>query len=263
MGFWEQTWEERGEASRLAFGETEPPGMVVSYSWPDRIRLPGACALQLPPTAESRDPLRHRRDEWLYLTIGLSQPLDREEVKSKRAAGSSYSARGFELGLLTESQSDWPAEALYWFLTHITDGEEIAWGDRFPIGFLRRDEGALGVCVGNTEGLDLEGEIRAVLFWPYLFPDGQLVTSTGKFMVLIATGITEDEWEAAKQTTTAHLLLLLCRAGIGQKTIPTRPSLLRQERWREQWDIIANLTPQQCEAESERGIGYLERMRPT
>ena len=44
MGFWERTWQERGDEIRRFFGETEPPGMVVSYSWRDRIRLPGACA---------------------------------------------------------------------------------------------------------------------------------------------------------------------------------------------------------------------------
>ena len=88
------------------------------------------------------------------------------------------------------------------------------------MGFGRHADGALDPYVGNTDGLDLTGEIRAVLFWPYLFTDGQLVTGTGKFMVFIATGITEDEWQLARQTTTAHLLLLLCRAGIGQRTVP-------------------------------------------
>jgi hypothetical protein len=98
MGFWERTWQERGDEIRRFFGETEPPGMVVSYSWRDRIRLPGACALQLPPVEESRDPMRHRRDEWLYLTLGLSQPLNRAQMEAERAVGKSYSARGFELG---------------------------------------------------------------------------------------------------------------------------------------------------------------------
>ena len=110
--------------------------------------------------------------------------------------------------------------------------------------------------MGNTQGIELEGEIRAVLFWPYLFPDGQLVTSTGKFMVFIATAITADEWELAKQSTTAHLLLLLCRAGIRQRTIPGRSSLLREERWRKEWDVVKRLAPQECEAEVEKGIGY-------
>jgi hypothetical protein len=170
MGFWERTWKERNDVIRHAFGETEPPGTVVSYSWKDRIRLPGVCALQLPPVEEAGDPVRHARDEWLYLTVGLSQPLDAEQARIERAAGKKYSARGIELALLTESHSHWAFEALYWLLTHITDGEEIAWGDRFPFGFVRRADGTLGACAGNTRGIALEGEIRALLFWPYLFP---------------------------------------------------------------------------------------------
>jgi formylglycine-generating enzyme required for sulfatase activity len=38
MGFWERTWEERGDVVRLAFGDGDPPGTVISYSWQDRIR---------------------------------------------------------------------------------------------------------------------------------------------------------------------------------------------------------------------------------
>jgi hypothetical protein len=261
MGFWERTWKERSEAVNVAFGETDPMGMVVSFSWRDRIRLPGACALQFPPVEARRDPERHRRDDWLYLSLGLSQPLDKAEMEAVRAAGRSSSARGIELGFLTEKKSAWPPDALYYFLTHITDGEHIAWGDRFPMGFRRRDDGTLDPLVGNTTGFELTGEIRAVLFWPYLFPDGQLVTSTGKFMVVIATGLTGDEWQAAKSTTTAHLLLLLHRAGIGQRTLPERQCLFQEERWRKEWAQIAKLSAQDCEAEFEQGIAYLERTR--
>jgi hypothetical protein len=81
-------------------------------------------------------------------------------------------------------------------------------------------------------------------------------------MVLIATGITEDEWELARQTTTAHVLLLLCRAGIRQRTIPARSSLLRDERWRKEWDTIKTFGPRDCEAEVKKGIAYLERKLP-
>jgi hypothetical protein len=164
------------------------------------------------------------------------------------------------LGNLIEKKSAWPTDALYYFLTHITDGEHIAWGDRFPMGFGRRADGFLNMLVGNTTGFDLAGEIRAVLFWPYLFPDGQFVTSTVEFMVSIAMGITGDEWQAAKSSTRADLLLLLHRAGIGQRTLPERQCLFRDERWRKEWAEIVKLAPQACE-KFERGVVYLERTR--
>jgi hypothetical protein len=140
---------------------------------------------------------------------------------------------------------------LYFLLTSITDGEEIAWGDRFPFGLHRRDDGSLDAFLGMPDELPVTpyGDLRAVLFWPYLFPDWDFVTSTGKFMILVATGITGDEWESAQRTTTAHLLLLLCRAGVGQRTLPDRKSLLADPQWEEEWRRIEPLAPEQCEEE--------------
>ena len=153
MTFWERTWEERGDALKLAYGDTSPPETVISFSWRDRIRCPGACALPLPPIEASRDPVRHRRDDWLYLTMGLSQPLDRKQVKAEREAGKSYSSYGFELGFVVPDQCKWPADALYGFVTHITDGVEIKWGDRFAFGFTEHPGGALGGFTGHPEQL--------------------------------------------------------------------------------------------------------------
>ena len=58
------------------------------------------------------------------------------------------------------------------------------------------------------------------------------------------------------------LAFVLCRAD-GQKTMPSRSSLLREARWQAEWDAIAALSPQQCEGELEHGVEYLERTRPT
>jgi len=111
--------------------------------------------------------------------------------------------------------------------------------------------------MGNPSAVTVTpfGAIRAVLFWPFLFPDWEFLTSTGKFMVMVATGITQREWELAKQTTTVHVLLLLCRAGIGQRTLPERECLMTSQRWQEEWARIQGMTPEQCEKEIEAGIG--------
>ena len=130
MSFWEHTWQERADAIKLAYGETLPADMVKSFSWSDNpFRCPGACALCFPPIAECRDPVRHRRDDWLYLTMGLSQPHDKKQVERERAASKSYSAFGMEFAFIVPQQADWPAEALYYFMTYMTDGEYIKWGE--------------------------------------------------------------------------------------------------------------------------------------
>ena len=263
MGFWERTWQERGDAIKLAYGETSPKDTVESFSWEDDpFRCPGACALCLPPIPEGRDPIRHRRDDWLYLTMGLSQPLDKNEVKRRKAAGDSYSNFGIEFAFVVPEEAKWPMEALYFFMTYMIDGEDIKWGDRFPFIFHRKADGQLEVYTGKYSGIRPFGAIRAVLFWPFLFPDWQLLTSTGKFMVMVATGITQREWELAKQTSTAHVLLLLCRAGITQRTLPERECLLASARWQQEWENIQAMSPEQCEKEIEAGIGRWHLARP-
>jgi hypothetical protein len=199
----------------------------------------------------------HRRDHWLYLTLGLTQPLDEDQVKRERAAGKQYSSYGFELGVLTDERVNWPSEALYLFLSHVTEGLQLNWGDRFAFGFHRKTEDELGVFTGRPSDLGIEpvGDIRAVLFWPYLLPDTEFVTSTGNATIYIATGITEDEWQLAKSTTTAHVLLLLCRAGIHQRTDPMRSSLLSVPRWKAEWQKIAELDGEQAYAEVDKACG--------
>ena len=258
MGFWERTWKERNDELLRRFGPTEPPGIVHSYSWSD-VRLPGACAMAFPPTAaqlQSGGPW-HERNHWLYVTLGLTQPLDEEQVRLERAAGKQYSAHGFELGILTARQSAWVTSALSLLLTHITEGVEVKWGDRFAFGFQPTVSGELEPFTGQADELGIAafGSVRAVLFWPYLLPDATFVTSTGKAMIMIATGITGDEWEFARATTTAQLLLLLCQAGIGQRTDLTRSSVLVEPRWLAERQRIEALGGEAADAELEAGIG--------
>lgn len=249
MGFWERTWKERSDEVRRAYGDTWPPDTVHAFSWDD-IRCPGACAMALPPIEQSREPLRHRRGDWLHLSLGLSQPLDKEQVRAEREAGKQYSAFGIEFAFLTPTESPWASQALYYFMTYMTEGEYIGWGDRFPLQFHLR-QGQLAVITGNpaTTSATPVGKIRAVLFWPYLFPEWEFVTSTGKFMVMMATGITQAEWGLAKRTSTAHVLVLLCRSGIGQRTIHDRSCLLDDPRWQREWTIVKQMSPEDCEAE--------------
>jgi hypothetical protein len=249
--FWHRTWHEREETVRRAFGETDPPGTVVAFSWDD-LRVPGACALAFPPTQGNRDDLAPR-DHWLYLTLGLTQPLDAVQLRRERAAGKRYSARGVELGILTDARAHWAPGALYLFLSAVTEGDMINWGDRFAFGFHQTADGGLSVFTGHPDdaGVRPVGDIRAMLFWKYLSPRGAFVTSTGNALILIGTGITADEWELCKATTTAHVLLLLCRAGIGQKTDPERRSVSADPRWADEWRRIRTLTPEQAADELE------------
>jgi len=162
-----------------------------------------------------------------------------------------------EFAFVTPTESPWAAEALYLFMTYMTEGELIQWGDRFPFGFQQHSNGSLGVYTGQrTADIRAVGAIQAVLFWPFLFPQSTFLTGTGKFLVMVATGITRNEWELAKTTTTAHVLLLLCRAGIAQRTLPDRECLMASPRWRDEWTRIKALAPEACEREFESRIDH-------
>jgi hypothetical protein len=256
MGFWERIWKEREDEVCRRFGPTDPPNWVHSFSWND-LRLPGGCALVFPPVEKGNDPRGawHERNHWLYLTLGLTQPLNQQQMQKDRDAGRQYSSYGFELGILTDEKCDWPTQALYLFATHVTEGVQLKWGDRFGFGLRKTDAGDLAPFAGRATSLGLQpaSELRAMLFWPYLLKDSSFVTSTGKAMIFVATGITEDEWALAKATTTAHLLLLLCHAGIGQRTIPERQSVLSELQWRQEWRRIESLGGEQAHAEVEQG----------
>lgn len=252
--WWEQTFDERSAAFILAFGDTEPSNTVISFSW-DFPRIPGACALEFPTIEKQSNPPRERRDDWLFVTQGLSQPFSKEEMAAKKQSGSSFSARGFEFGLLLKSHAKWASTLLYQLTTYITDpdGAPIKWGDRFPIHFYNTSKG-LWVSPGIPDGThEPAGEIRALLMWPYIHSASPICTSTGKFLIMVGTGITQDEWDAAKQTSTAHVLLLLCRAGIGQRTVPTRRSVLSDPRWAADWREIQSLSDKAVQAELDIG----------
>jgi len=256
MPFWERTWQERSDAIKLAYGDTEPPDSVHPFSLTDRLLCPGACALALPPRPASRDPRRHSRADWLYLTMGLSQPSDKEQHHADRTAGRQYSAHGFELGFVVPEPANWPVDALDGFVSHITEGVNIKWGDRFGFGLTQEPNGSIAGFTGRAEELGVTpfGNIRAVVFWRYLFPEWEFLTSTGKFMVLIATGITAREWQLAKETTTAHLMLLLHRSGIGQRTLIDRPCMLDDPRWQSEWENIKVREPEDCDRELEASV---------
>ena len=257
MAFWERTWQERSDVIGAAFGDTDPPGMVTSFSWNDRIRCPGACALTFPPIEQRRDPIRFARVDWLYTSLGLSQPKSPEDVETNRKNGHPWSGYGYEMAMISPAKCSWAVGSIYRWLTVITDGDETGAGHRFPFGFYVRDDGALDSFIGSATdfGVTGFGEIRGALHWPYLFPDSRLRTSTGKFDLLVATGITEAEWEFAKANSSTHIQLLLCTAGIGQRTVPERKCVVADSANLDERNRIESMSEAECALELKSGIG--------
>jgi hypothetical protein len=114
--------------------------------------------------------------------------------------------------------------------------------------------------VQDGDPISPTGETRALLFWKYRLQPKPLWTSTGYFDILIGTMITQGEWQMAKETSAAHIVLLLSRAGIGQESDPERRPLTAEPRWSVEWDEIRALSDEdvlgRLEADCQFGLRF-------
>lgn len=204
--WFERTFTERGEELLRWFGEMDPPGSVVELS-AVRPTIPGACAMRFPPCDADGEILC--RDHWLYLTVGLSQPASEDAVGTIAVPGA-----GYELAILASAEARWPFGLLMDMLRYIISPDASPLGPGHRVGI---HPGFIG------DDCRLEGAV----LWPYAVKP-RFVTSTGAASILVATGIFMDEWDAAQETSSAHLLLALAEAGVGQRTEPRRSSVAGQ-----------------------------------
>lgn len=240
QNWWQAAWREREGLLKEKFGETSPPGVVTSFDWDDiDLRIPGACALHFPPDGSSRS-------QWLTMSHGLTQPIEPAVVDPDTVSG-----YGYEFGFLTAEKHAWCADALWQLLTYLKQsGSFIERGHRVPMWFSEGASGNLFPKLGKPESDERSpiGKIRALLFWPYMRHPAGFTTSTGYFSVLIGTTITQAEWELAKATSSAHLLLLLFRLGIGQTSDVSRDSAHVTADGKTQWRTIESLSEDEVNA---------------
>ncbi|MFN6107423.1 MAG: hypothetical protein ACK5EA_23625 [Planctomycetaceae bacterium] len=220
---WKNRWEERGLAVQRVLGETIPPGSVTPFSWKEYI-LPGACALAFGPKREG--------DDFLYMTLGLSQPLQ-----------STDKAFPWEFSVRTRRHEEWPSDLLYQLLTQwLWEKGDMGFGYHLPFMFFTDREGKLWSGISeDVTGLKVVGTIRGL----YLWTDERRVTfeaSSGDFGLLSVVGVTEDEDLLAKSTTPAHLMLLLRRMGISQTCDPYRRSVLSMSGVTDRWRFIESMS---------------------
>lgn len=234
--WWETTWADREKLLRSTFGETDPAGSVTAFEWLDiDVRIPGACALTFPPTERTDG-------HWLTVTHGLTQPSERSIGKDLvRASG-----YGYEYGIVTDSRRSWAIGALWQLLTYLRQrNADVGRGHRIPVWFKTNEELVLGKPQDEAPCI---GYMRAWLFWPHMKYPGGFNCSTGYFSVLVATLITHEEWQLAKDASSAHMLLMLYKAGIGQISDPLRASITTKPWFDSLWHEIAPLSEDEADA---------------
>lgn len=241
--WWEEKWAERERLFHSVFGRTEPPNSVIAFYWDEfDLEIPGACAMVFPPQPG-------QREYWLTLTHGLTQPESPQDV----LAQDEPSGYGAEFGFITREKADWAPDALRLLLTYLKQsGRRIERGNRVPFWFSRDSSqnlvGEIGK-VGPQETRSPVGEMRALVFRPHMrYPSG-FETSTGFFNILVGTAITEKEWQFAKETSSAHLLLILLMAGNGQHSDLTRSCVMTGDTLQTEWERLSSLTEAAAEQE--------------
>lgn len=234
--WWEKTWREREELFKQLFGETSPPGQVSSFQWDDlELMIPGGCAMTFPPQLPDRP-------RWLTISHGLTQPLEPNEKNDPESA----SGYGYEFGFLTYSSQPWCINCGWQLMTYLKQSERyLGRGHRVPMWFSLGNDGSFIATLGKpslASEAAVFGQMRGAILWPYLAHPGGFTTTTGYFSILVGTTITQDEWALAKATSTAHLLLLLFEADIGQTSDVGRGTVIMNDRWQARWDELRCLT---------------------
>ncbi len=247
-----EAWKEREKALTEAYGESLPPGAEPGtvIGLPPELqaidKVPGGSIYLFPPKPEAKRP------HWILATLGLSQPQKKEDVKDQDATNPPPSRLGFELAFAVTEPANWTVIGLFSLAQFaLSPPAPLKPGSRIPCFFTHPEgspatpEHVVPVFGQPPPGSKIVENIVSLLVWPALDRDGPFVTGTGRFDLLVATGITMDEWDAAKQTSSMHVLWLLQRAGIGQSTDPFRPSVFADDRWRAEWEEIKALSGDQ------------------
>jgi hypothetical protein len=166
------------------------------------------------------------------------------------------SGYGCEFAIAVRVPDPWCLDLLQQLMTYTRIAtERVAPGHRLPTAFFAENDGTHFPWIKSVRHDDPVpmSEIRAIILWPYKAAPKSLQTATGTFGILAATLITGDEWEAAKQTSSAHVLLLLERAGISQLAEPNRRSVTSDRRWRSDWEEIRSMSDRQVQEMLLRG----------
>lgn len=245
QAWWEASFAERQAAIESVYGRSHPPGSpqgyVTSFTW-EGVLIPGGCCLTCPPTTDDMPPADAHAD-WAYATLGLTQPLTAKEAEALRDADPRTTGYGSEFAMCLVEPAEWPARVLRQLMWYVRAHAPINAGDRMPFGAERTPEGTVDANIGDqeAEGVVLLGSMRALLFWPNLRNRSSFTTSTGTFDVLVATAISGAEWEFAQALSSEHLLLLLYRCGIGQRSDLTRDDVVTGHRWGEDVRLVQSM----------------------
>lgn len=210
----------REDALSAIFGETEPPGQILSPTDPElTVSWPGGGIYQFPPRGE--------RSSWHYVTHGLSQPSAPDEGLDL-PADERVSGMGIELLISTREQGLWAADVLLAFVRHLLLDERASVflpGHRIPASVLAQ--------------LHPETELTHLLGIESPEYPTRIGLPAGECLLLHLVGITSAEAERARSLPgidgSVALAGVLGELGIDHVTDPARQCSTRDARFESAW----------------------------
>lgn len=203
--FFEEVWSEREEKVYKSFF-TNMPENIYTPQDPSQVAVGGgllvlSCAgvFEIPPS--------EGKEYWTYITSGLSNPFgDKPEETS---------GFGCELLIRVPEQSLWAIHLLFNLMGYVLESKKpFGQGHRIPLNS--------PIVAGSDSALN------TVLFWP---PEGlphNFQLKSGEVELLEVMGITEDEYQYAKKSSSEALYQRLKKLSCFPLTDIARNSCLRQ-----------------------------------
>jgi hypothetical protein len=202
----------REEALLYVFGESEPPGQILSPADAQlTVNWPGGGIYQYSPC--------EGRSGWHYVTHGLAQPFSEEAGRAGAEQPDAVSGLGIELVISCPEQSTWAPNVLLDLVRYLLFGENAAPfipGDRIPYrGF---------AALGSAEQPCRLTHLLAITSPEY---PAWLRLPGGSCALLHVVGVTDAEVERARGSALEGvgsfvLANTLIELGIGLATDPRR-----------------------------------------
>jgi len=156
------------------------------------------------------------RNSWLYVTSGTSTPWEAETADYDSEG---YSWLGVEFVMETAEQADWPVHVLRRLLAYHLLVCHGRFGDVEPLDYGHRVPGGGPIDWSDDSKLTF----LAIAKPTHYAPSAQL--ESGRFDFLHIVGITEQERNYAKSTSTEELIAKLELSGAFPVTMPKRESV--------------------------------------
>ena len=157
-----------------------------------------------------------KRDAWLYVTSGLSNPWNLDQPGQDP---SGFSGLGFELAIETPQPASWAVPLLHNLMAYellvavgtYADQDLLEYGNRVPLG--------------GSITPEFDSAIRWLLVEPPKHYPASFQLASGRVDVFRLVGATDAEVELARQTDQDMLVALLQTGGAWQRTDAARASL--------------------------------------